>query len=392
MKKSLGLLMIALQAIILSGCLSLFPEDEEVEREEVTDPDEQMVEVVPQLVTPDNYYRSVLYDGAYLHGESRGFGNSVVYNRLDLDKLEIGLQRIAQEYFEPEEYFFREGQFIRRNQLNAWLMRYDEDDNPTGLNPPLGDEDDLKAQEENQPRVLSHILEHNYLVENSNGQFNLGGIVIGLSLNSVYNFRVEDEEGLFYFYETDIPDDVIENEGQELADRVLERIRSENFEEGAFTDIPIVFALFQEEPRDSAIPGRFIATAKADPNSGIDRWQRIDETYYLFPSRDANNNVRNEADQFQRFSDDIQGFFDTYVGVVGTGRYLDNQIQELTIEVPIRYQGTAEIVAMTQFAANQIQERFDEGYKITLEVTSISGNVESVVIVNPNEEPVIHIF
>ncbi|WP_269431734.1 CamS family sex pheromone protein [Bacillus sp. JCM 19034] len=240
--------------------------------------------------------------------------------------------------------------------------------------------------------MLSHILEHNYLVSNSNGQFNLGGIVIGLSLNSVYNFRVETDEGLYHFYETEIPDDVIEREGQELAERVLERLRSDSFEDGAFKDIPIVFALFQEEPRDSAIPGRFIATTKADPNSGIDRWQRINEMYYLFPSREVSTDVRSEADQFQRFSDDIQGFFDTYVGVVGTGRYLDNQIQELTIEVPIQYQGKAEIVALTQFAASQIQNHFNNSYKISLEVTSISGNVESVVIVNPNEEPVIHIF
>ncbi|WP_269431733.1 CamS family sex pheromone protein [Bacillus sp. JCM 19034] len=142
MSKTLNyVIVLGIAVSLLSGCFSIFPNDDEEIPEEVDEHhDEQVVEVVPQLVTPDNYYQSVLYDGTYLHGESRGFGNAVVYNRLDLDKLELGLQRIAQDYFDPDDYYFREGQFIKRNQLNSWLMRYDEDDNPSGLNPALGGE------------------------------------------------------------------------------------------------------------------------------------------------------------------------------------------------------------------------------------------------------------
>ncbi len=365
-------------------------EEEQVVEEGNVNEQEQVVEVVPQIITPDNYYQSVLYDGSYKHGESRGFGNSVVYNRLDLDQLEMGLTRIAQQHFDPENYFFREGQFIKRNQLNNWLMRYDEESNPDGLNPGLGQGEDMRAREESQPRYLSHILEHNYLVEDSNGQLNLGGIVIGLSMNSVYNFRVEDEQGRYYFYELPLTEQAIEQEADRIAKEILNRLRS--MEDGAFQDIPILFAVFQEQPRESVIPGQFIAKAIADPRGDLDRFQRLNERYFLFPSSEANQEARNEADQFQRFKDDIQDFFDTYLGVVGKGRYLDNQIQELNIEIPLRFQGKAEIVALSQYVASQLKQRFQGHYKVSVEITSVSGNTESIVVQNPDEEPFIHVF
>ncbi len=377
--------------LLLAGCFPISQQEEEQVVEEPTETEEQVVEVVPQVVTPDNYYQSVLYDGSYLHGESRGFGNSVVYNRLDLDQLEIGLTRIAQEYFDPENYFFREGQFINREELNKWLMRNSEE-NPEGLNPALGEGDSMQEQEESQPRYLSHILEHNYLVEGENGQLNLGGIVIGLSMNSVYNFRVEDEQGRYYFYETPISDEAMEREGQRIAQEVVERLRSENRENGAFQDVPIVVALFREQPRESVIPGNFIAKSEAEPRNDLERWQRINERYYLFPSSEATQEARNEADQFQRFKDDIQGFFDTYIGVVGKGRYEDNQIQELSIEIPLRYQGKAEIVALSQYVASLIPQRFQGGYKVSVSITSVAGKTESIIIQNPNEEPFIHVY
>lgn len=384
---------LSLALLLLAGCLPITPpEEEEAEVEEAVDDGEPSVEVVPQVITPDNYYQSVLYDGTYLHGESRGFGNSVVHNRLDLDELEIGLTRIAQQYFEPENYFFREGQFIEREELNSWLRRYDENSNPLGLNPPLGEGDTMREREENRPRALSHILEHNYMVEGENGQLNLGGIVIGLSMNSVYNFRVEDEQGRYYFYETELSEAMIEQEGRRIAEEVVNRLRSEDREDGAFNEIPIIVALFQEQPQESVIPGNFIAQAEAEPGGNLERWQGINQRYYLFPSNEANEEARSEADQFQRFKDDIQDFFDTYIGVVARGRYENNQIQELTIEIPIRYQGKAEIVALTQFVASQLQQRFQGGYKVSVSITSVSGNTESIVILNPNEEPFIHVY
>ncbi|ADC50028.1 hypothetical protein BpOF4_09865 [Alkalihalophilus pseudofirmus OF4] len=379
--------------LFLTGCFPMFQQEPDEVVVEESQQEEQIVDIVPRVSTPENYYQSVLYDGSYLHGQSRGFGNAVVYNRLDLDNLEMGLTQIAKEQFDPENYFFREGQFINRNEINSWLMRYDQVENQQGLNPELGEGETLREQEENQPRYLSHILEHNYLVRSEQGNYELGGIVIGLSMNSVYNFRVEDEQGRYYFYETPISQEKMEEEGQRIADLIVQRLRDPNREEGVFDRVPITVALFREQPRQSTIPGNYFMQATAQPGEGLERWQRMNERYYLFPSSAANEDVSNDAASFGQIKDDIQSFFDTYVGVVGRGYYVDNQLQELTIEVPLRFQGKAEIVALTQYAADVINQRINnQNVKVNLYVTSVGGQQESMVVRNPGEEPFIHVF
>ena len=382
---------VLISILILSGCLPFLEGKEElIELEELDE--EQLVELTPQIYTTENYYRSVLYEGSYTHGKARGFSNAVVYNRHDLEQLELGLMSIANERFSPNNYFFREGQYIGREELNNWLMRYDEKDNPTGLNPALGDGDTVREREESRPRYLSHILEHNYLVENANGNLELGGVVVALSLNSTYYYRERFADGRYGpTFEVRLDPAVLEQEGRRLADEIVTRLRAENREKGALTDVPIVVALFQEQPRESVIPGTFFAKAVAEPGRAVGNWQRINERYYLFPSREATNEQRNDAERFMKLKEEIDVFFDNYVGVVGRGLYKNEQLQELTIEVPVRYYGKAEIVALTQFIANRITQRFPSSLKIQVYVTTVSGN-ESIILRNPNEEPIIHIY
>ncbi|WP_017729182.1 CamS family sex pheromone protein [Halalkalibacterium ligniniphilum] len=386
-------ILLASSVLFLSGCFPFLQQrEEEMVEVEESNQEDQTVQVVPQVSNHEDYYQSVLYDGSYLHGQSRGFGNSVVYNRLDLDQLELGLASIAQDYFEPNRYFFREGQYIERDELNSWLMRYNDETNPTGLNPALGEGETMREREENRPRYLSHILEHNYLVENEEGNLVLGGVVIGLSMNSVYNFRVEDEQGRYYFYETPISAEDMQREGERIAQEIVTRLRADTNEEGGIGNVPVVVALFREQPRESMIPGNFFAKAIAESGIELSRWERVNERYYLFPSNEANQDVRNDAEKFLRLKEEIQGFFNTYVGVVGRAYYKDNQLQKLTIEVPIRYQGKAEIVALTQFIADKITQRFPEQLKVQVYVSSVAGKQESIIIRNPNEEPFIHVY
>lgn len=384
--------------LLLAGCIPFLQEEQLIFEEEGIG-EEHVVELSPEVFTPENYYRSVLYDGSYTHGVARGFSNAVVYNRLDLDRLELGLMSLANERFDPDVYYFREGQFIGRDELNSWLMRLDETlaangrpRNPRGLNPPLGPGETLREKEESQPRYLSHILEHNYLRENNNGQLELGGVVIGLSMNTVYHYRVEDDQGRFHFYEVDIDPLKMEQEAKRIADEVVNRLRDPNREGGSLGNVPIIVAIFVEEKRESIIPGSFISLALAEPQKSIERWQRINERYYFFPSAIATSEQRNDAERFQKLKDEINNFFDNHVGVVGKGYYKDEQLRELTIDIPIRFKGKAEIIALTQFVADRVTQRFPNHVKIQVYISSISGQ-ESIIVRNPDdEEPFLHIY
>lgn len=395
MYKRLGIALLS-SLLVLSACSPFGSNNEQYVEEE--NGEEHTIEISPKIETKENYYRSVLYDGSYPHGEARGFSTDIVYNRLDLEQLEIGLTNIAKSRFDPEKYFFREGQIIAKDELNQWLMRYDDSKdangnpkNPLGLNPPLGKGSSRKEQEENSPRFLSHILEHNYMMENSDGQLELAGIVIGVSLNYDYHFRIEDDQGRYYFYSVELDHQKAIEEGKKAAEKIVERIRSNDREDGKYRNVPIVVALFQEEKRESAIPGRFIASAVAEANKTFEKWTNINEKYYLFPSQVANTEQRNDTDRFMKLQEEISSFFDNYIGIVGTGYYRDEQLTQLKIEVPIRYYGKTEIIALSQFIADRITQRFPNSLQIHVYITSTGGN-EALIVRNPQEEPFIHIY
>ncbi|TSB45609.1 CamS family sex pheromone protein [Alkalicoccobacillus porphyridii] len=376
--------------LVMTGC---FPfTQEEPEETEVENPNnDQEITIVPPVSSPENYYQAILFNGQYMSGVTRGFGTDVVYNRLDLDQLEMGLTRIAKEHFPQEQYSLREGQFINRDELNSWLRRYDEEDNPLGLNPPLGDGDNRREQEESNPRTLSHILEQNYMVENDNGEIELGGIVIGVSLNSVYHFRTEDDQGRYNFYDTAVDNEISIEDGERIANEIVARLRDQEREEGAFNNIPIVVGLFREQPRESVISGSYLQASIAEPNGELGGWQSINENNYLFPSDRANQDVRDDSDEFSRFQDQIQNFFNTYVGVVGRGFYQDDRLTELTVDIPLRYNGKTEIVALTQFVASLIPEYYDD-IRVEVNISSVNGTQESLIVGEPGEEPFIHVM
>ncbi|WP_054635970.1 CamS family sex pheromone protein [Thalassobacillus sp. C254] len=384
--------------ILLSGCLPGLETDETADVEE-SDEDgaDTVVEVSPEIPSLDSYYRSILQDGQYRHGATRGFSTSVVYNRMDLERLEVGLTELASDQFDPSSYFFSEGQFITRSDLNSWLRRYeepeDEDDegNLLGLNPPLGEGSSFEERERNSPRYLSHILEHNYVTENENGNLEIGGLAIGISLNSAYYFRERHDDGSYGpWFDEEIDEEVSLEEGQRIAQEVLERLRSEDREDGRLEDVPIVFALFREAPRQSSVPGEFIATAVADPGQDVGGWQTLNEAHYLFPSGTAENEQRTDAERFNQFSNDINRFFENYVGVVGNGYYQNDQMQRMEIEIPIRFYSKTEVIAFTQHVTDRVEQHFSPEIEVRIRVTA-SGEEEALIVREPDEEPYIHI-
>src|SRR5690625_5062140 len=79
-------------------------------------------------------------------------------NRFDIDEMEEGLRRHSVSAYDPDDYFFEEGQFLTKDFIYDMI----EDVNP--------DQDKLKTKKdhEDNPRILSHILEQNFLEKTKN--------------------------------------------------------------------------------------------------------------------------------------------------------------------------------------------------------------------------------
>jgi protein involved in sex pheromone biosynthesis len=374
--------------LLLSACAPKFGEEEVVQKKN----DKEQKAVIPKYNISDSYYRVVL---PFQPSGARGEVVEDLNTRLDVDEFETGLMRIAQKRFSPEDYLFQEGQYLDKETVQRWLQRKltaeqlkkkkVKPSENVGLNPPISDKGTNEEKNKKSPIYLASILEHDYLMKISDDKVKLGGVVIGLALNSVHYY--ETEEG--YPREEKIKDDVIEREGKRIAAEVLSRLRSMK----SLKEVPITIALYKQAPRASVIPGHFFAVTHVDEGSStIDDWEAIKEEYYLFPSDEAEENHRDDWLKFNNFKSDIEEFFPNYTGVVGKGLYVNDQLQQLTINITMPFYGKAEVIGFTQYVTGLVMEKFPDYINVSIYITSTVGPESVIVRQAKADQPFVHIY
>ncbi|MBS2772125.1 CamS family sex pheromone protein [Anoxybacteroides rupiense] len=373
--KKMAILSIAMM-FLLSACAPKFGQEEVVQQKD----NKQQKAVIPKYNISDSYYRMIL---PFKPSEARGLVVEDLNTRLDVDEFETGLMRVAQDRFSPQDYLFQEGQYLDKKTIQSWLKRKSEDDK--GLNPALGNKGTNEEKNTKSPIYLANILEHDYLMKNDNNKVKLGGIVLGLALNSVHYY--ETEQG--YPREVQIENDVIEKEGKRLASEILSRVRQIK----GLESVPITIALFKQQPQSAIIPGHFFAVTNVDEGSTtIDKWEKINEEYTLFPSDDAEKNHREDLMKFLNFKSDIEDFFPNYTGVIGKAFYVDDQLQQLTVNIPMQFYGKGEVIAFTQYVTGLVMEQFPDYITVNVYISSVNGPESIIIREAKAEQPFVHIY
>ncbi|MDZ5713491.1 CamS family sex pheromone protein [Jeotgalibacillus haloalkalitolerans] len=391
-------------ALLMSGCTPSFQQEDEVVQENAPENSEEQTVIIPNFQISDEYYRTLL---PYEASPSRGMVVNNLNTNYDIAEFENGLMRVAQQNFSPEEYFFQAGQFLESDTISSWLNReftdeqlaeYDmEPEENIGLNPVDNGEGTRAERAERSPIYLAHILEHNYFVKSAEDEskVRLGGIVIGLAMNSVYYYN-NDGDPFGPTFEENIPQSRLEEEGQAMAAEVVSRIReigANDPEKAELAEVPITVALFKQEPTSTVIPGNFFGYATADGGSNeLGSWNEMNENYVLFPSQEARDNYRDDETAFLNFKQDIETYFPNFNSVIGTGLYRGDQLAQLQIDIPIQFYGKSEIVGFTQYIAGRLIDLFPEYFDIEVSITSINGP-EALIIKEPDDtEPFVHIY
>lgn len=384
--------MVALAVILLlTACAPNFQKQEEVVEQKNDDTKEKAI--IPKYKISDNYYRTIM---PFQPGEGRGLVVNNLSTRYDINEFETGLMRLAQNDFDPDRFVFKEGQYLERNTVRLWLNRQfteaqlkDEKLKPNqniGLNPLDPGTGDIKERNEKYPIYLAHILEHNYLVRNDEkGTYQLGGIVIGLAMNSVYYYQTQQYGATF---EKKIDHAVLEKEGKRIAAEVISRMRKMD----GLKDVPISIALFEQAERTSVVPGNFFAYAAAPKGSTDLEWANVDEKYVLFPSAEAQKDHRDDWTFFSNFKQDVEEYFPNFNGVIGKAFYVGDQLQELSIEIPIQFYGKAEGIGFTQYVTGLVMEHFPNYISVQVSVTSVNGPEALIVRKPEQDEPFVHIY
>jgi len=403
--KRIGLFLIGI-LLLLTSCAPK-PKEEIVQNPDETT--EQEISIVPSYQLSNDNYKMLL---PFRPSKARGVVVNQLRNRLDIEEMEDGLRRHSTEFFDPNKYYYEEGQYLTASTVYDWLGRfptdeqldrevqkeiayrkenklnYDEDkiraSFQQGLNPPLDEEEATEKDFRASPRYLSHILEQNFL-ERKDDAVELVGVSIGIAIKSEYSFEAE---GKGPYYES-ISEKEMLQEGKDVAQKVLERVRKiEGLE-----NVPIMFALYHEETESSPVPGNFVAkTLVSEGDMMIGDWESTQEEYVLFPSDKAKKDYFDDYELLKSFGQGIAEYFPNYVGYVGEGFYINEELRKLTIEIPLEFYGAAEVVGFTQYTYGLIKNIFPNQYDIEVKISS-TDKLESFIYREAGEEePSVHIL
>ncbi|UZD47359.1 CamS family sex pheromone protein [Peribacillus frigoritolerans] len=382
----LGMILI----LLLAGCAPSFEDKQEVVQDSK---DKKETAIIPKYKISEEYYQTIL---PFEPSKARGLVVSNLNTRYDIEEFENGLMRLAQTQFDPEDYLFQEGQMLDSSKISSWLNRKYTDSQlkekkmkaseNLGLNPVDPGKGDIDKRNDENPIYLAHILEHNYLVKTKDNSVSLGGVVIGLALNSVHYYQ---KEAFGATYENKIDSKKLKQEGEKIAAVVLKRLRNMD----KLKNVPITIALFEQNEKSSVVPGNFISYTNIDKNSNnIGKWTNLDEEYFLFPSAAAEKKNRDDVNTFTNFKEDVEEYFPNFNGVIGRAFYMDDQLQSLNIDIPIQFYGNSEAIGFTQYVAGLIMERFPNYIAVQVSITSVNGPEALIVREANQDEPTVHIY
>lgn len=368
---------IPISLLLLSGCVPSVSDDTEVLNTE----EEVETAIIPSIQLDAAYYRTLL---PYKESATRGKIINRIYSRYDIKEAESGLLRISQRQFSPDDYYFQEGQKITEQDATDWLGRKTEE-NPLGLNPADGRTAAQKeAGEHPSAEILAHIVEQNYLVKTDKETIRLGGVSIGLALNSVYYNSAGGAT-----YEETVPQAQLEKEGKRMADEIVKRLR----EKEGMKDVPVTVGLFKQNTRGAIAPGTYFAYGVAPGGqAAVANWNPINEEYVIFPTSNTEEKYREIDTQFRNFKQDVEEYFSNFTSVIGTGFYQEGQIRKMEIDIPIQFYGAAEIIGFTQYLTGLVLEHFPENIQVEISVTSTNGPEALILRKIDQTEPNVHIY
>ncbi|PEB52920.1 hypothetical protein CON65_19700 [Bacillus pseudomycoides] len=398
--KKIALAILSL-GLLVSGCSAGIKKDEKVVEKSGSKSKEQAI--VPKYSISDDYYKTTV---PFKKGNARGLVVQGLNSRLDIDEFETGLMRIAKESFSTKDYLFSGGKILdaqtvqmlvkrkrtdaEQKELEEKLGKKEADKLPNiGLNPELdAGPESLEVRNKKKPIYLSNILEHDYYVPKGKGnkEVELSGIVIGLAMNSVHYYNQENG----YPRETEISEEETLKQAKPMAQEIL-KVLQKNPEA---KNVPITFAIYRQGPKSSLVPGHFVSYAKVDKGSDtIESWKPINEKYYLFPSADAKTDKREDSAMIDNFKTNLAEYFEgDYTAVVGTGFYKDDELKEMKLEIPVQFNGKAEIIGFTQYVAGQVMAYFPNYMKVQVTIKSIERPEAIIVREAKQDEPFVKIL
>ncbi|MDM5248804.1 CamS family sex pheromone protein [Lysinibacillus sp. G4S2] len=317
---------------------------------------------------------------------SRGLILSNMNNSLNINEIEKGLMNLSVNHFSTKKFYMQEGQYLDNKIISQWLDRKSKEG--FGLNPPIKKSTgDVLEDEKNNPKILSHILEQNF-INKENGE--IEGMSLAISLNEFYDIKVADDKGLIYTgqVKVDSNDDNVndvEKYGKEITEIIIKDIRNNK----KIPNVPIYVTLYQESNKNDIIPGIFLAeTFIPEGEYKIDEWTDINIKNYTFPSDSLYSLDKDTYEKLLIFKEDIQeGFKHLNPKIIGKIRYKDGKLIDLKIDVNAPLINDNELIALLQLVGTRINTILFDYVPVTVRIIDQKQDV-GIVIWDPTEKQI----
>ena len=305
-------------------------------------------------------YQGVIQNGRYKTSKARGINVAQNDNPYNQKSFESGLTQVSKRVFSPKSYIFQEGQYLNTNTLQSWLGRKSKK-NPNGLNPARGKKSDPN------PEYIQQIEEQDYMTDSSRSM-KLKGIVIGVGINSEYNYQKKTDGPTFT---KNISKDEMRQQGEIAAQKILTRLRHTK----GVGNVPIVIALYKQAPDDSLVGGSYFAYSKNNGNK-ISSWTNLHYKTVVLPKASATNSQTSadsqDNDNFSNFKSQIQSFFPNLSGVTAQAQYNNGHLAGMHITITTQFYSETEITSFTQYIARAAKRYLPSGIPIDIRIEADS--------------------
>lgn len=316
--------------------------------EEVTDDTEETKQTFITLDNfgLDNHSKMIISEDSSTNGAVIG---SSTEDTLDYSHFEAGLMRIGKENFGEDKYLLADNSIFSDNEEMDKLFA----DNAV------------------------NVLAYHYYDKVSNSEISLSGMVIGIQVSSRYSGNS------------------LTNVVNHVSQTILDILRSESLT----SNVPIVFAVFHQQPAASqvpAVPGNFILRNDVDAQSNtIGEWTNINERYFVYPSSDLTNSKQADASELDSFMSDLRNSINSrnFIGGSALLLYRDNELSSLSFTININFQSNTEVIALTQKIGELIETNdFFHSFDVQITISSNDGH-EALITKGANSDDVFtHIY
>lgn len=320
------LLMILLCLFMITGCSSSKSDENEKSSTDTTSTDSLDDSFYPMVNLGTNLIRENFYQDFYSSQDFQTIGRE--------------LQVLATEHFSTSDYYMSEGlQLVKTDKDHLLKWSSDSKKYPYSLQPESG------SELENVPnhKMVENIYEQD-LYKKSGSDYTLSGMAIAIVIDPTGNS--EDH--------TRLDDAVIEKYSQTVIQKMNKYLQSKK----KLKDIPVILAVYEKNVNsENSYNGKFIYSSFCTGGK-VGDIKSLDYDTYIFTSDEATDADESTASQFSVFKNNLKNASTEAVGVVGYGRYKNNSIQSLKIQLTLSVKSYTELIYLVELAADEMDSRF----------------------------------